>query len=114
MATAVPVSSHELRQMEFGSVCGMTARTKQQTSRRNIYPTVTSLHELRTEDYEDDVRRLKLKRHARQQRAVQRNMTVEASKISYMSVKRKTTQNTPGVMWSFETNAKCRYTAFKG
>jgi hypothetical protein len=89
MARAVPVSSHELWQMEFGSTCGMTARTKQRTSMRYTYPTVTLAHVLRPEDYEDDVRRLKLTRYSRQQRTVQRNMTFEASQISYISVKRK-------------------------
>jgi len=35
IARAVPVSSHELWYMEFGSIRGMTARTKIRTSRRN-------------------------------------------------------------------------------
>jgi len=67
----------------------MTARTKLRISSRNTYPTVISLNELRTEDYEDEVRHLELIRHGRQQRTVQRNMTFEASQISYISVKRK-------------------------
>jgi len=89
IARAVPVSSHELWHMEFGSKRGMTARTKLRTSRRNTYPTVISLNELRTEEYEDEVRHLELKRHGQQQRTVQRNMTFEASQISCISVKRE-------------------------
>jgi hypothetical protein len=41
------------------------------------------------EDYEDELRHLELTRQGRQQRTVQRNMTFEASQISYISVKRK-------------------------
>lgn len=89
IARAVPVSSHELWHVVFGTKRGMTARTKIRTSRRNTYLTVTSLNELRTEKYEDEVRHLELKRHGHQQRTVQRNMTFEASQISYISVKRK-------------------------
>jgi len=70
--------------MEFGSIRG-----KLRTSRRNTYLTVTSLYELRTEDNEEEVRRLELTGNGRQQRTVQCNMTFEASQISYISVKLK-------------------------
>ena len=62
IARAVPVSSHELWHVVFGTKRGMTARTKIRTSRRNTYLTVTSLNELRTEKYEDEVRHLRAKK----------------------------------------------------
>lgn len=56
-------------------------RQKHQTTRRNTHPSVTSPHELRTEDYDDDVRNLELRRHCRKESTV-RHMTFTASQNS--------------------------------